>query len=450
MSLPAGGAPADHDGGSRLLRLFSSALASQGVLSAASFAAGLLLIRHASDLQYGYFVLVSGALLLATSLQTAYIAPPMVNRMTRLDAEACGQLTGGLYRGQRRVVAILLLIALPLVLALWSAALLSGEQSLLLAMAMLAAAAALRREYFRMVLLAHRRAHPVLLGDLGYAALLLAGVLLASLGPRPALSATLAIAVAAGVASVQLQRSLCRSESWDPLGSPGILRAIAPLGAWSTAGAAIHWSFSQGYTWLVAGTLDVSAVAAIAAARLLVMPVNLLSTGIGSLLLPLSARWLHDLGAGRVLRRLVWLALAIAGVSLLYLAGLWLARDWVFETLLRKHFADRDRLLLLWSSCFLLMAVNQQLVYLPIVRERFRLLTALTLLCAVLGLSCSAWAIRGSGAVGAPLGILLGELVNTIGIVVLCLRELGQRRSMADRPATCDDAQTAVATSSRL
>lgn len=425
--------------------MFGSALASQGVLSAASFATGLLLIGNTSDRQYGYFVLVSGVLLLASSLQTAYIGPPMVNRMTRLDAVACGDLTGGLYRDQRRVVAALLLIAMLVTLVLWTTARIGDEQGLLVLAAIVATGAALRREYFRMVLLAYRRAHPVLLGDLSYTALLLTGVVVASSVPRPALVATLAIALAALVASLQLEQSLRRHEAWNPVGAPGILRALAPLGAWSTVGAAIHWSFSQGYTWLVAGTLDVGAVAAIAAVRLLVMPVNLLSTGIGSLLLPLSARWLRDLGARQLLHRLFGTALAIATTSLVYLVTLWLARDWVFDVVLRKRFADGDTLLLLWSSCFVLMVINQQLVYLPIVRERFRTLSALTLLCAVVGLSCSAWAIRSHGALGAPLGILLGETLNTVGIVLLCLRELRQPSARPDRSGRRDDAQTGAA-----
>lgn len=427
------------------VRMVGSALASQAVLSATSFAVGLLLIRHSSDLQYGYYILVSGAILLATSLQNAYIAPPMVNRMTRLELSACGDLTGGLYREQRRVVASLAALALISALTLWLGGRLDLPTLLLLVAAILAMVAALRREYFRMVLIAYRRLHPVLWGDLGYAGLLIAGVLLASFSPMPALAAILALAIAALLASRQLARSLHQVEPWNPQGAPGILRAIAPLGAWSTAGAAIHWSFSQGYTWLVAGTLDISAVAAIAATRLLVMPVNLLSTGIGSLLLPLASRWLHERGASLVLRRLIGFSLVIAVVSLIYFTALWLLRDWLFAVLLKKNFPQRDLLLLLWSASFALMAVNQQLVYLPIVRERFRSLTSLTLVCALLALAVSFWGIGRFGGAGAPLGILVGELLNTIGIILLCLREI----RVGTRPLTlCDDVQTGGGTAS--
>jgi len=78
---------------------------------------------------------------------------------------------------------------------------------------------------------------------------------------------------------------------------------------------------------------------------------------------------------------------------------------------------------MLWSASFVVMAVNQQLVYVLVVRERFRALSVLTLACAVLALLVSYWGLGRYGSAGAPLGVLIGELVNTLGIALLCLRE---------------------------
>ena len=66
-------------------RLLSSAVVSQALLSAASFAIGLMLIRRTSDLQYGYYILASSAILLLVSLQNAFFNPPLAIRMVRLD-----------------------------------------------------------------------------------------------------------------------------------------------------------------------------------------------------------------------------------------------------------------------------------------------------------------------------------------------------------------------------
>ena len=405
------------------VRMFSSALASQGVLSGASFMVGLLLIRRTSDLQYGYYILVTSAILLVTSLQYSFIAPAMVNRMTRLSPSECGDLTGGLYREQRRVTIAGGAAALIITLALWVEHLVDSHTLLLVLAAIIATAAALRREYFRMVLLSYRRAHEVLRGDLIYSVLLALGVVLATLTSVPAAAAVLAAGIAALIAGGRLSQTLRRVEAWNAEGAPGILREIAPLGAWSTAGAGIHWSFNQGYSYLVAATLDVRAVAAVAAVRLLAMPVNLLSTGIGSLMLPLTSRWLVDRGAPLVLRRLFWFGLGIAAVSMCYFAVLWILRDWVFDVVLNKQFAQRDLLLMLWAASFVLMALNQQLIWLLVARQRFRPLTSLGLASAVLALASSWWGMRHFGGAGAPLGILVGAFINTIGIAAMCLRE---------------------------
>lgn len=411
------------------VRMFSSALASQTLLSAASFGVALLLIRNTSDLQYSYYILVSGAIMLAVSLQNSYIAPAMINRMTRLSPAECGDLTGGLYREQRRVIAGAGMAAVAITLACWMTQLLAAHTVLLVLTAVAATAMVLRREFFRMVLLAYRRAWEVLRGDMTYALLLVPGVLLATSSTVPAAAAVLVLGAAALVAGLQLSRALRRTEAWNAQGTPGILRQIAPLGTWSTAGAAVHWTFNQGYTFLVAATLDVSAVAAIAATRLLAMPVNLLTTGIGSVMLPLVSRWLHQSNAPAVLRRLFWFALAIGGAAVCYFTVLWILRDWVFGVVLNKHFAQRDALLMLWSASFVVMAVNQQLLWLLIARERFRRLTSLGLVSAMVGLGCSYWGMQHFGGAGAPLGILTGEVVSFIGLMLLCLREAAPERS---------------------
>lgn len=404
-------------------RLLSGAVVSQMLISAASFAVGLILIRHTTDLQYGYFILASGTIVLLVSLQNAFFNPALVSRMTCSDRSERGDLVGGLYREQRRILSVLAGIAAVLTGILWYVGVLHAQTGPLVLATLVAALAILNREYFRMVLLAHRRPHDVLRTDTFYVAVMVTGVMLATLTPMPAVTAVLVLGLAGLTSALFLSRTLHRHEPWNVHGVPNILREIAPLAAWSTAGAAIHWSFSQGYAYLVAGTLDVTAVAAIAATRLLVMPVNLLSSGIGTLMLPLASGWLHAHGASVVWRRLTLFALGLATVALCYLVVLWVLRDWIFDIVLNKQFPQRDELLMLWSAAFLVMVARDQLIYLLVVRGRFRFLTSLALASAVISLSTSYWGMLHYGTAGALLGVLAGEISNVVGIVVLSLRE---------------------------
>jgi O-antigen/teichoic acid export membrane protein len=405
------------------VRLLSSAVVSQALLSAASFSIGLILIRNATDVQYGYYILASNAIILLVSLQNAFFNPPLAIRINRLDRLGRGELVGGLYREQRRLLPALGAIAVVIALGLWQAHVLDNHTGPLVLVTVLASLALLHREYFRMVLFAHRRPYDVLRTDIFYVVLMVLGVFVATMTSTPAVSAIFTLSLAAMVSGILLSQTLHRHEPWTTEGTQGILREIAPLAVWSTAGAAIHWTFSQGYIYLVAGTLDVTAVAAIAATRLLLMPVNLLSTGIGSLMLPLAAGWLHQHGALVLLRRLTLLALSLAAATLCYFAILWYLRDWIFSVLLKKQFAQRDELLMLWGAIFLVIVIRDQLIYLLAAQGRFRVMTLLTFVSAVISLAASYWGMLQFGVAGALVGILIGELINVTGIVMLSFRE---------------------------
>lgn len=404
-------------------RLLSSAIISQALLSAASFAIGLILIRSTTDVQYGYYILASNAILLLASLQNAFFNPPLAIRLTHLDRLGRSELVGSLYHEQRRLVPAIGGISLIITLGLWYIQVLNSLTGPLVLVTIAAALAVLYREYFRMVLFAYRRPYDVLRTDIIYAALIVAGVFSTTLTSAPAVPAIFSLTVAAGLSGILLSQVLWRYEPWDTQGTRGILREIAPLAMWSTAGAAIHWTFSQGYIYLVAATLDVAAVAAIAATRLLMMPVNLLSSGIGSLMLPVASGWLHRHGAPLLLRRLCLFALGIAAATLCYFTILWLFRDWIFAVVLKKQFIQRDEMLMLWSAIFLVIVVRDQLLYLLAVQGRFRALTLLTFISAVISLTIGYWGMLHFGMVGVLMGMLLGELVNVIGIVFLSLRE---------------------------
>ncbi len=405
-------------------RLLSSAVISQALLSAASFTIGLILIRSTTDTQYGYYVLASSAIFLLGSLQNAFFNPPLAIRLTRLDRLGRGELVGGLYRTQRRMLHTAGAIAVIGALGLWYAKVLDAHTGPLVLATVAAVTAILHREYFRMVLFAYHRPFDVLRTDMLYVVLMVAGVFVAILTPAPAVTTVFTLSLAAVASAIFLSQTLHRHEPWNIHGTQGILREIAPLAAWSTAGAAIHWVFSQGYIYLVAGTLDVAAVAAIAATRLLMMPVNLLSTGIGSLMLPLASRWLHQHGATLLLRRLSMFALALAAATLCYFAILWLLRDWIFAVVLKKQFAQRDELLMLWSAIFLVTVIRDQLAYLLVAQERFRILTLLTLVSAVISLTASYWGMRLFGTAGALVGVLIGETINVICVVILSFRKV--------------------------
>ena len=405
------------------LRKLTGAVAVQAMLSAANFTVGLMLVRRTTDMQYGYYVLVTTAVLFATTLQGAFIQPPMIIRLTHADAAGRANLIGGLYRDQRRLSPYALVVAVILAMALYFAGHLTRQVAGIIAVGTLAVMAALNREFLRMVLFAYRRPNDVIPSDFVYCLFLVSGAFLATLAPLPATVAASTLAIACIVGGWLLSRALWRFEPWNRQAPEGALREIAPQGSWSAFGGISHWLFSQGYNYVVTGYLDVTAVAALAATRLLVMPVGLLSTGIGTLLLPTTSKWNRDHLPTVVLRRLALvstgLAIAVSG----YLLVTWLARDWIFDHILKKHFEHRDLLLALWCAIAVITVYRDQLLHFLSARAKFRSTSTLTFASALLSFTVSFVAMQSLGAAGALVGLLAGELVNVLGIVVMAIRE---------------------------
>jgi O-antigen/teichoic acid export membrane protein len=420
------------------LRNLSSAVIVQALLSAGNLAVGLILIRHAPDAQYGYYVLVLNALMLITGAQTQFIGPAMVQRITVLPKPERANFIGGLFNDQQRLLPILGFLAVIVAAALAFTHVLDVHELVLVGAAIAAALAAMYREFFRMVFLAYRLPTQVLRVDFLYVGMLVVGAALSTLTPYAANITVTVLFAAALTGGLLLSRALARVEPFNHSANGGILRELAPIGAWTVAGGMIHWTYSQGYNFLIVGTLDVKAVAAVAATRLLMMPINMLSTGVGSLMLPTASAWLQEYRPSVVFRRLLLICCGLSALALCYLSVIWFMRGFIFDDILHKQFENRDLLVTLWSVIFLLMIFRDQLLFLPLARARYRALTVLTMACAVLSLSVSYFSMLRMGTLGALVGVLTGETINVLGLVVMSFIEM--RR---DAPKT--DTQTLVA-----
>ena len=410
--------------GGVFVRMLGSAVIAQALLSAGNLGVGLVLIRRTTDSDYGAYVLVLNALMLLTQLQTQFITPAMVLKMAGAGQPERANLIGRLYQVQRKLLPPLGLLAGSITLILWLAGAVTLSSGWIVIAAIAAGLAALHREFFRMVLLAYRLPLDVLKADTSYVVLLVGGALLASLTAAPAALTVIMLALAATVGGMLMSRALWGHEPWNTDGPPGMIREIARIGAWTTTSCAIYWTFTQGYNYVIFGTLDVAAVAAVAATRLLMMPINMLSTGVGSLMLPTTSGWMKQHGSRVIFLRLLLLSVGLSCVALCYFSVLWVLRDWIFLDLLKKQIASRDPLMERWFVIFILMIFRDQLLFLPLARGRYRILTGLTLLSAVVSLVVSYLAIVREGVVGSLDGLLTGELISVTGLVVLSVLEM--------------------------
>ncbi len=413
----------------RASQIFITGIANQIVLSAASFAAGLILIRLTDNTQYGYYVLITSTVPLLAQLQQAFLAPELNRNITHSDTRDRSDLVTSLYKGQRVLLVTILIATLLLVGVLNLDQRLGKSDSLVLLSGTVAATAWLYRDFFRMLQNAYRQPAAVLQSDLLFVTIMVTGVFTAARLVNAAALSALAISAACLASGFLLYRRYTQTTGWSDASSLGLWAKTMKKGVWSALGCAVHWCFSQGYAYLVAAMLSVSALASISATRLTLMPLGLIGVGISSQMLPMSTLWLKNHGARGLAVRLLLFSSALAALGLIYISGLWLCRDWLFQTILKKDFPNRDYLLIAWSATFLVTMIRDQILYIHVAQHRFRILFVLTLVSAIVGLSVCYFAVERHGEIGGPIGLLSGELTYIFGIAMMTMHDFSKERS---------------------
>jgi O-antigen/teichoic acid export membrane protein len=416
----------------RFLHFFGTGVLDQIMLSGANFIAGFAMIRYASDVSYGQFVLAQSVVVLMVSAQGAWLSGPVTIIAPDKSAAVRAQMTGFLGASQTRFLrrVALVLLAIPLVahlIGIWSAYL-----SLTVAGTILAAWAALQNEYRRRMLLVYSRPQSMMAADAIYVTVFLLGIALALLNrPVAGILAIVALGAAGLSGALIAHRMLAVDPGWVSGDSGPFWREIRELGQWSLIGAVIYWLFGQSWNYVLAARLDLTAVANVNAVRLVVVPVLVFKYGIQNLLVPVAANWLAEFGLTRMLRRLTVLTILISAMDLIYFAIVWNIRNWLIVDVMHKHIADQDRLLILW------VCVTQAFLPREILQAALSALKCLRSMAWLIGLSAAVslslmWlSIPLWGASAVLIGQLAGEGVNLIGLSLLLWRQIRQRSALA-------------------
>lgn len=416
-----------------LLRFFSLGVIDQALLSATNFGVGLLLLRRTDDVDYSLFVLATSTFLLMVGVQNSVVCGPAAVLATKKDDDSRLAMIGTL---MRRQFIYWIPISLLSCFGFWLAGRvgwLDGVQTQVALLGALALLGVLLREFARELWVLYSHPRQLLIFDALYCGLYL---LMAFAVTGIASPATPAVLLGTGLVSVLTALSswlaFKRLEGWAQQPYPQAMTEAWRLGRWGLAGCVITWLHTQGFYYVVTGVLGVQAVATLAAARLLLMPVNLMVTGIGQLLLPMATGWLHAQGIRAMSRKILMLAAISLGCAAAYFVVLWWLREWIVVEVLKREVTDMDESLLLWGAVFGLRSLRAMVMVILQAIERFDSLTYLAILSTAASLSVGYVGIVHYGATGALVGLIVGELVDLLGIGWLAIRHL----RAADQPTT--------------
>jgi O-antigen/teichoic acid export membrane protein len=404
----------------RLLRLFSSAIADQAVLSAANFMGAVLMLRRVSDADYGLYVLITSALLLVTGMQDALISCPM--QVIAAKKESSERLDMSVDLLSRQYVFCLPLV--PAALLVFTAVYWQGHSYASTAGILTAGVALLiiAREHLRQMLLLYNKPGLLVTADAVYVVVFLGGIYAATRSRLPVHLTILGVGTAALLSTLTSLKLFRRAVGWGKPGYQGALHEVWRLGKWGLAGCVLTWLHSQGFFYLLAALEGASMVAGVAAVRLLLMPVNLLLAGTGQLLLPMASGWQERNGTHDVVSKMTVIGALIFAAALCYFSLTWALRTWIVANVLHRQVGSLDPLLLMWGAAFVVATLRSFGMVVLQVQERFASLVYLALVSTSSSLILCWWGITHYGAVGSVLGIVLGESVDLFGIIWLILR----------------------------
>jgi len=390
------------------------AILDRTLLSATNFAVGILLIRRASEAEYGLYVLAHSAILLLIGFQNALITTPMSVMAPKQESSERRNFISTLGKTQY-------LIWLPLCIILILVSDLgryfnidTATAAIILAVAVVTLSVFLQ-EFMRHAFFLYMVPKYVLFIDIVYAVVFLGVVyLFTTASSAPAVYTITAMGVAglfAGVIGVLLfRRRIGWKFGWDP--SP--LAAAWKHGKWALMGVTVSWLHNQGFLYLLSGLMGMVEVANVSASRLLFMPIPMMLVSIGSILKPRGAAWIACGEKRKLLQVTVLFTGGAVLVALMYTGLLLFEQKTVGDLVFNKDISDMNILLPLWGAVFLMQIVRTSLSILFQIFERFRTLFYIGAVSAVASLSLGYWAIHVFGAPGSLVGLIVGEVTYVI------------------------------------
>lgn len=398
-----------------LARAAVIAVGDQAVQSAANFAASVFLIHYATKAGFGVYGVAYATLLLVNSCVTAVFAVQMTYVVPHRPQAARKSFCADLLLAQSLVSAGVTALVVASAVAAWAFGLLSAGEAELGCIVGIGTGFLNRQEYYRSL----AYLFDVPLQSLAFSAIQVIVWAAVVLGGWWAGAEGLERFVLAGWCLGAAVANLA-GRAMFPLPPSGGLRAaraatveVLGQGVWSALGVLMTWIQNQSYAWVLILLVGAESIAETNFARLFFSPLGLLLVALSRVARPsLSAVFARDgkLAAVSQGRRLL---IGVVALTALYTLSVLWADRWVIDHFASKAYEDAGMLILIWGLVTAIQVTRWNSALLLGVFWRQRQMTSVEVYAAAAGFAASLVLIARFGAIGAVLGIGVGELVLT-------------------------------------
>lgn len=310
------------------------------ISSAALFLIQGAVLLTSNKLDFALFSVSYSYIVMGQAVMSALFGPPMITLLGHYDSKAQNQVGQAVLRYQ-------LLIAIGLALfgvAVATAIGITGTLSLLAALGLLGLS---YRDALRSVLAAQSKFGEILLLTASFAVVTVVMLMVIYLVAGKVTSTAALLALAVATTSILVPHLVQCLTSAAQLSREALVR-VAKMATWSLPGVIVIWLQNNFYLTIVAVHLSMDAVAEVSAARMVVMPAMVASTGISRFFQVHASERLNRLGLAAVLADARTAALGVFAVGAVLVAiveGLGQTR---LSLLLPKHYPDLIALVVSW------------------------------------------------------------------------------------------------------
>jgi O-antigen/teichoic acid export membrane protein len=390
-------------------------VADQALTSAENFAIGVILVRNCTKAEFGLYGLGYGILILGWSLIAALITAQMSAALSResLNREQRQIESGALLHTLLVACIVTTSCGCLLTLLLTQLHLIVSHDAYYWLFLSSALPGICLRDFMRRYFFQDRSETRALVMDASALALTIA-----TLGAMAALHvthlhsvavATLAFGgLAVGIWGVVAGGLSPRKQSDEVLSG---LKSAWRAASWNIGATLVSWIQNQTYTFFVTAMLGLSGLATANAARVLLTPITLLSTGLALPLLPRFANQRTNLHMAVSIRSVLALLAVMLVFVGLYMLALWLARDAFIPLILGNRYNDLWPCIVAWAIANVFINLRIYYSTFLLAKGGFRRLFAANILSAVVVIGVTGPLIHFFGALGSVYSIAAGELL---------------------------------------
>ena len=384
------------------------------MLSFVNFVIGIILVKWASKVDYGYYSTAFSIMLFIISLQNAVVNRPLSVLLISKKGTDREQYKSSLCYGQYIVIIPAVILGLVFTLLLRNTVLGQGK-AVVVAAVCAAAIGVLFREFLRSYYFAEESPSNVLRLDILYAVSVL--VLIGSVQLLFGISVSsifLITGVSGLIVGLVYGLKACRFENAVKIKESFLENW--KYGRWSLLGVCVTHLQSYSYIYLLGTLIGSAAVAEVSASRLLLMPLVFIEAGWAKLAIPHGARLREQGRQKQFFKRLVVIASVFSICIALYVVLLF-----VFSDLLRRYmFSDKytnfEEYIFYWGIIFIVGFIKANASFGLQSMKRFDILAILNLLTMILTVGCCYLFIQQFGIKGGLVGLIVGGV--TLGVLL--------------------------------